>query len=60
MMIEPDLRERLYPFMGGIVRDRGASLIAIGGMPDHVHMLVRMGPENSTAEIMRHTKSRSS
>ena len=60
MMIDPDLRERLYPFVGGIVRNRGASLIAVGGMPDHIHMLVRMGPENSTAEIMRHAKSRSS
>jgi hypothetical protein len=35
-LIVPELEERLYPFMGGIVRDLRCQLIAVNGMPDHV------------------------
>ena len=36
-LITPELETRLYPFMGGIVRDLRCALLAINGMPDHVH-----------------------
>ena len=29
----------LYSYIGGIIRNQKASLIEIGGMPDHVHYL---------------------
>lgn len=59
-IITPDLRERLYPFMGGIARDENASLLAVNGMPDHVHLCVVMRAEPSVAALVRHIKSRSS
>ncbi len=58
--ITPELQPRLHKFMGGIVRDLDASLIAIGGMPNHVHLLVRYGPALSIASLMKDVKSRSS
>lgn len=58
--INPDIQPRLYPFIGGIVRDLGGSLWAVGGMPDHVHLLVRWKTDPSIADLMRDVKHRSS
>lgn len=58
--ITPDLRERLYPIVGGIVRDERGDLLTIGGMPDHVHLLVRWNTKTSVADLMRNVKARSS
>ena len=38
-LIPPPLRERLWPFPGGIARQNGMRAIEIGGLPDHVHIL---------------------
>src|SRR3954469_19048238 len=40
-LITPELEQRLYPFIGGILRDLRCTLLAINGMPDHVHLLIR-------------------
>jgi putative transposase len=40
--IDAALREDLYPYMAGIVRQKGGALHALGGMPDHVHALIRL------------------
>ncbi|HLP84839.1 MAG TPA: IS200/IS605 family transposase [Phycisphaerales bacterium] len=58
--IEDSLAPRLYAFIGGIVRDEGGSLWQAGGMPDHVHLLVRAGTDKSIAELVREVKARSS
>jgi len=59
-LITPKIRDRLYPFIGGIVRDEGGVLYTIGGMSDHVHMLVRWGTDRGVGDLVRHVKSRSS
>lgn len=59
-LITPDLQERLYPFIGGILRDLRCQLIAINGMPDHVHLLVRYRADVSHSELLQQVKSRSS
>lgn len=39
-LISLELRERLYPFLGGgIARQHRMKILEIGGMPDHVHCL---------------------
>ena len=58
--IKPELEQRLYPFMGGIVRDLRCTLLAINGMPDHVHLLIRYRADLSHSEMLRHVKGRSS
>ncbi len=61
---EPWLREdvsiRLFPYIGGTVRSQGWVLLAAGGMPDHVHLLVSLSRDCSLAEVMRVVKSNSS
>jgi REP element-mobilizing transposase RayT len=59
-LITPELETRLYPFMGGIVRDLRCTLLAINGMPDHVHLLVRYRPNLSHSELLQQIKGRSS
>lgn len=59
-LIDDRLAERLYPFMGGIVRDVGGSLWSIGGMPDHVHLRARWKTDDSIANLARDVKFRSS
>ena len=38
--ITPALRERLWPFLGGIAREHQMKAMAIGGAADHVHILL--------------------
>jgi len=59
-LISPELEERLYPFMGGIARDLKCSLLTIGGVSNHVHLLLRYPPDLSHSDMLRHIKSRSS
>ena len=58
--IAADVAERLYPYIGGIVRAEGGVLYDIGGVEDHVHMYRRWRPESSVSDLMRTVKSRSS
>ncbi len=59
-LITEDLGARLYPFLGGIVRDLRCTLIAVNGMPDHVHLLIRYRPDLSHSEMLQQIKGRSS
>lgn len=58
--IKPDIAERLYPYMGGIVRAEKGVLHDIGGIEDHVHMYLRWRTDRSVSDLMRIVKSRSS
>src|SRR5262249_43787906 len=54
-----DLQLRLYEYVGGILRNQKSALLAAGGMPDHVHLLVSLGRELAVAELIRLIKSNS-
>jgi REP element-mobilizing transposase RayT len=55
-----DLPERLYAYVGGIIRDQKGTLVAAGGMPDHVHFLVSLSRESSVSDVLRQIKGSSS
>jgi putative transposase len=59
-LIGPELQGMLFPYIAGIVRQERASLLAIGGMPDHLHLLVRSPPTLSIADLLRVIKTNSS
>lgn len=59
-LITPELETRLFPFVGGIVRDLRCTLLAINGMPDHVHLLIRYRPDLSHSDLLQQIKGRSS
>ena len=58
--IKSEIAERLYPYMGGIVRTEKGVLYDIGGIEDHVHMYLRWRPDDSISNLMRTVKARSS
>ena len=58
--IEPSFRKDLYRYMGGIVRELGGTPLEIGGVADHVHLLIKLKPTLALADFMRKLKSGSS
>ena len=58
--ITPELKPRLFQYIGGTVRKLKASLLEIGGPADHLHLLVRMHQDKATADLLRDLKSASS
>jgi putative transposase len=41
-MLNPELRERLWPFLGGMAKQNGLTPRCIGGVADHVHLLLSL------------------
>jgi REP element-mobilizing transposase RayT len=59
-LIEETFRDPLYSYMGGVLRDNGGTLLAAGGMPDHVHLLAGWGTSISVARMLQLIKGSSS
>ncbi|HEY1187794.1 MAG TPA: transposase [Gemmata sp.] len=38
--IDPVWQRDLYDFVGGIVRNRKGEVVAVGGISDHIHLVV--------------------
>jgi putative transposase len=53
-------QEEINKFITGIIRNKNQKLIAIGGMPDHLHMLIGMQPDIALSDLVRDVKSSSS
>ena len=59
-LITGELAGDLYPYIGGIVQSKGGILLAVGGMPCHLHLLVKIKPVDAVADFVRVVKSNSS
>ncbi len=55
-----DIKERLFPYMVKLAAEKKSYVIAINGMEDHIHLLVRLHPENSVSEFAKFTKANTS
>lgn len=55
-----DLQHQVFQYIGGILRNHSSSLIAAGGMPDHVHLLVSLARTLAVADVVRLIKTNSS
>jgi putative transposase len=58
--ISAELQPRVYGALAHQCAEVDADVIAIGGMPDHVHVLARMPTTISIAEFVRRMKGASS
>ena len=58
--IKDDISERLYEYMGGILRSNKGHMIEIGGVEDHVHMLAGLSPSLAVSDVIRDVKASSS
>jgi putative transposase len=59
-LITPEIRERLYAVMQHHASLLGCRTIAIGGVEDHVHVLVRFPAKVAVAELVGRMKGASS
>lgn len=58
-IMEADL-ERIFAYIGGVIKGLDGIPIAIGGRPDHVHILSSLPKRTSLAEYVRAIKANSS
>lgn len=58
--ITPDVTSRLYPYLGAIVRNHSGKLLEIGGMPDHIHLLIELSNLDNFSSFIRDIKASSS
>ena len=59
-LIRPELRADLHAYLGGIIRQSHGTALTVNGTADHVHLLIRVRPSQSAAEITRVLKANSS
>ena len=59
-LIAPGIRSELFAYLGGILRELRGTAIIIDGTCDHVHLLIRIRPALSIAEIARIVTTNSS
>ena len=52
-MIRQDVQEVLHRYMGGIARENGIQALAIGGVADHVHLLLSLPRTVSVAKAVQ-------
>lgn len=58
--ITAELQQRLFQYIGGIVRENKIILIAAGGVADHVHILISLPKTMSISKAMQLIKGGSS
>ncbi len=59
-LIDAQIKNDLFAYIGGIVREIGGSALLVNGTEDHVHMLLRLPAKVSLAECVRIVKANSS
>jgi putative transposase len=58
--LELTMRDGLYSYIGGIMKNKNAKLLAAGGMFDHIHLYTSMPSTISIADLLNVVKSNSS
>ena len=58
-LISPEWEEELYKYITGIIQNKGQKMIAINGMPDHIHIFIGMKPSCCLSELVREIKKSS-
>jgi len=59
-LISTKWKGELYKYMTGIISNEGQKLIAINGMPNHIHILIGLKPTMALSNLVRDIKANSS
>src|ERR1700752_208221 len=59
-IIHNSWEDELYKYITAIIQNNSHKLLAINGMPDHIHILVGMRPVQSISELLQDIKRSSS
>jgi putative transposase len=55
-LIDKSWEERLYKYIIAIIQNRGHKVLAIGGMPDHIHILIGFRPTEAPSLLIQIVK----
>jgi REP element-mobilizing transposase RayT len=58
--ITPELQEKLWPYFGGIARNHNMKALKVGGVEDHVHILLSLPATLDIAKAVQLLKGNSS
>jgi putative transposase len=59
-LIQKEWKDELYKYITGIIRTYDHKILAINGMPDHLHIFFGMRPVQSLSDLMQDVKGSSS
>ena len=59
-LIDPEWEDRLYGYIGGLLREFDSGLLRAGGVRDHIHLLIKFSPKFSVSEMAKKMKGNSS
>src|SRR5881296_2177508 len=59
-MIQPAWRRDLHAYLGGIIRTADGIAESVGGVSDHVHLLIGLRAKHRLADVLRELKAVSS
>jgi REP element-mobilizing transposase RayT len=59
-IIHSSFQGELYQYISGILKPHNHKLLAINGMPDHIHIFIGMRPTQSISDLMQDIKRSSS
>jgi len=59
-LIGDDWRDDLFACIGGTAREHKATVLASGGIEDHIHLLVKIHPSFAISDTVRHLKANAS
>jgi putative transposase len=59
-IIQSKWKEDLYKYIAGVIQNNNHKLLAINGMPDHIHILIGLRPAQSISDLMKDVKQSSS
>jgi REP element-mobilizing transposase RayT len=59
-LIHPSWEDELYKYITGIVQNHKHKMLAVNGMPDHIHVFVGLHPTESISSLMQTVKGESS
>ena len=59
-LLQQNIRDRLNPFIGTVLKNKGHKPLIINGMPDHIHILFGLNPKQSISDLVADIKRSSS
>ena len=59
-LIQPAWKEKLHQYITGIFQENRHKMLQINSMPDHIHILIGMRPDQTISSLIQNVKTESS
>ncbi len=55
-IIKSNWKDELYKYITGIIKNKKNTLLAINGVPNHIHLFFSLNPDYSLSSLMKEVK----